>query len=93
MFESKRSDKQRMILIGAFVLAILLVGDVFVATLRASYLRAEIALEESYFHTKLRLVRRFYPQLQELTYSEIVEQYDVDALYENIGRSRHHRHG
>ena len=43
--------------------------------------------QERFYLTKLRIVRRYYPTLSELTYSEIVEQYDVEALYENLGRS------
>jgi hypothetical protein len=43
--------------------------------------------QERFYLTKLRIVRRYYTTLSELTYSEIVERYDVEALYENLGRS------
>ena len=36
--------------------------------------------------TKLRMVRKYYPELDEMTYSEIVAEYNVEALYNNIGR-------
>jgi hypothetical protein len=46
-----------------------------------------ITLEERFFLIKLRIVRKYYPKLQELTYAEILEQYDVEALYHDIGKS------
>lgn len=55
--------------------------------LRASYFQGQQNLEERFLLIKLRIVRKYYPQLQELTYTEILEQYDVDALYNDIGKS------
>ncbi len=36
--------------------------------------------------TKLRIVRKYYPELRDVTYSEIVAEYNVDTLYDNLGR-------
>jgi hypothetical protein len=58
----------------------------WVPVLRRSYQLSEAKRAERLFYTKLRLVRKYYPQLHELTYTEIIEQYDVEALYDNIGR-------
>lgn len=55
--------------------------------LRASYYQGQRNLDERFFLIKLRIVRKYYPQLQELTYTEILEQYDVEALYHDIGKS------
>lgn len=35
---------------------------------------------------QLKIVRRFYPELHDLTYHEIIERYDIDALYNNLGQ-------
>lgn len=55
--------------------------------LRASYAEKQRSLEERFFLIKLRLVRKYYPQLHDLTYTEILEEYDVEALYNDIGKS------
>ncbi len=55
--------------------------------LRASYFQGQRNLEERFFLIKLRMVRKYYPKLQELTYTEILEQYDVESLYHGIGKS------
>jgi hypothetical protein len=55
--------------------------------LRASYEVKQRNLEERFFFIKLRLVRKYYPQLHELTYTEILEEYDVESLYNDIGKS------
>lgn len=60
--------------------------------LRASYRQGQRDLEERFFLIKLRIVRKYYPQLQELTYSEILEEYDIDALYNDIGKSPYTSH-
>lgn len=41
--------------------------------------------EQALFFAKLRIIRRYYRELDHLTYSEIIEQYDLDSLYEGIG--------
>jgi hypothetical protein len=52
-----------------------------------SYERRQREIRDHLFLVKLRIVRKCYPDLQEMTYSEILETYDVDALYDDIGRS------
>jgi hypothetical protein len=71
---------------------IILLGSLFMLVapaLRASYQQGQRDLQERLFCIKLRLVRKYYPALHDLTYSEIMEQYDIEALYEDIGRSRY----
>lgn len=39
-----------------------------------------------YKNFKLIAVRRYYPTLQQLSFSEIEEKYNLDLIYQNIGR-------
>lgn len=72
----------------AFISAVIctyLIAELLVPALKAA--RAK-DLEERYeqlYLTKLRLIRKYYPELDQKTYSEIVEQYDVETLWNNIG--------
>ena len=54
-----------------------------------SHVQAEQQTHEQIFFMKLRLIRKYYPLLQDLTYSEILEKYDVDSLFDDIGRSKY----
>jgi len=39
---------------------------------------------ETYAMFKLRTVRRYYPELHKYSYEEILSEYDVNALYNNL---------
>ena len=60
---------------------------VTIPILRSLRKSGEESLEEAVFLVKLRLVRKYYPELHELSYTEIAERFDIDRAYENIGRS------
>ncbi len=55
-----------------------------------AYYRRKLAhqLSREYRNIQLRTVRKYYPELEKLTYREIVDQYDVSASYHNILRQK-----
>jgi hypothetical protein len=77
-----------LVAFGCVILCISLLA-LIAPVLQQSYDRGQIELQQRLLLIKLRLVRKYYPQLHELTYTEIMEQYDVEALYDDIGRSRY----
>ena len=54
---------------------------------RAYLRKQEQAAEEAFFLLKLRLVRKHYKSLQDLSYGEIMQKIDVDVAFDNIGRN------
>jgi len=54
----------------------------------AEHVKAEKASNQVYLFTKLKIVRSYYSEMQDLTYTEILREYDVDGAYNNIGRHR-----
>ena len=44
--------------------------------------------QREYRNVQLRAVRKYYPELEKLTYREILERYDVTSSYHNILRPR-----
>jgi hypothetical protein len=74
-----------MVTVASGLICAYLVAELVVPAMRnARALERERRLEQVY-HLKLRLVRRYYKELSELTYTEIADQYDVDVLWNNIG--------
>jgi hypothetical protein len=59
-----------------------LVGPV----VRANQERRNAEFHEALYLTKLRIVRKYYPSLARSTYTEIARNFDVEELYDNIGR-------
>jgi hypothetical protein len=57
-----------------------------VPVMRANEVRRSAEYREALYLTKLRIVRRYYPSLARSTYTEIARNFDVDELYDNIGR-------
>lgn len=70
----------------SFIICAALVIELVIPALLRSYRASEERRNEELMFTKLRMVRKYYPELNELTYSEIVAEYNVQALYDNIGR-------
>lgn len=70
----------------SFVICTALVIELVIPAIWRSYRRSEAAQQEKLFFTKLRIVRKYYPELNDSTYSEILAEYDVEALYNNLGR-------
>jgi hypothetical protein len=75
-----------MVIFLATLVCLTICWELMIPTLRRSYAKGQRAAEERMFLIKLRIIRKYYPPLQELTCSEIIEAYDVEALYDNIGR-------
>lgn len=48
--------------------------------------RAERRYYEAFENYKLRMVRRYYPELHTWSFDEIKRTIDVDMSYDNIGR-------
>ena len=76
----------RMSLALSFIICTALVIELVIPALLRSYRASEERRNEQLMFTKLRMVRKYYPELNELTYSEIIAEYNVEALYDNIGR-------
>jgi hypothetical protein len=74
-----------MVTVASGLICAYLVGELVVPAIRNARALEMERRREKVYHLKLRLVRKYYTELSELTYSEIVEQYDVDALWDNIG--------
>jgi len=57
-----------------------------------AYYRRKLAhqLSREFRNIQLRTVRKYYPELEKLTYHEIVDQYDVSSSYQNILRQKPH---
>ncbi len=70
------------------ILSAVAIGELFVLAVFQAHAVSTAQARERFIHTQLRLVRRFYPELANLTYSEIVECYDVQTLYNRIGQHR-----
>lgn len=70
------------------ILSSIAVGELFVLAVLHAHTESAKQARERYTHTQLRLIRRFYPELTDLTYCEIVELYDIHALYNGIGSHR-----
>jgi hypothetical protein len=70
----------------SFIICSALVVELVVPALLRSYRASEKKRYEKFALTKLRMVRKYYSELSDLTYSEIVAEYNVEALYDNIGR-------
>jgi hypothetical protein len=70
----------------SFIICTALVIELVVPALLRSYRASEERRYEKLVFTKLRMVRKYYPELNDLTYSEIIAEYNVEALYDNIGR-------
>ena len=75
----------------SLIICLVLLLEIIGPAIKNARHRNEANLEQRFFLTKLRIVRRFYPQLSELTYCEILDRYDVDALYDNLGRGSANR--
>ena len=65
---------------------ILTIATVAVPYLQLGVRRARKAQKEQWFLTQLKLVRQLYPELHDVPYARIAADYDVSALYQNIGR-------
>ena len=74
-----------MVTVTSGLICAYLIGEVVVPALRTAQRREMERRREQLYLQKLRLVRRYYPELAELTYSEIVDRYDVEILWNNIG--------
>jgi hypothetical protein len=70
----------------SFIICTALVIELVIPALLRSYRLSEERRNEKLMLTKLRMVRKYYPEFNDLTYSEIVAEYNVEALYDNIGR-------
>ena len=44
--------------------------------------------QEVYHAYRLRMVRRFYPELRNLSFSELEENFDIDQAFDRIGSFR-----
>ena len=55
---------------------------------QAQIARRERDFEEIYHAYKLRMVRRHYPDLRHLSFSDLEELYDIDGSFNNIGHFR-----
>lgn len=60
---------------------------VLAPTLRWNETRIERRCEEAFKHHKIRTLRRLYPELKQIPYHDIGHYFDIDACYNNIGRS------
>ncbi len=89
MHYTKMADKLLMLVALACVILCIFLVALIAPVLQQSYDRGQSELQERLMCIRLRLVRKYYPQLHELTYTEILEQYDIEALYNDIGRSRY----
>jgi hypothetical protein len=67
------------------VICAYLIAELLVPALKAARAKDLEERHEQLYLTKLRIVRKYYPELDQKTYSEIVEQYDVETLWNNIG--------
>ena len=76
----------------AILLAITLVTlcswYVFLPIVQVQSIRRQAEINEAMYLAKLKLVRNYYPTLSRFTYTEIARLYDIDTLYDNIGRGR-----
>ena len=70
------------------LLPILILVELLVLAIERNNARRLKESSERFRMTQLRTVRRFYPELTSLTYSEILRNYDLQALYDDIGRHR-----
>jgi hypothetical protein len=70
----------------SFIICLALVVELVIPAILRSYRSSENKRHEELFLTKLRIVRRYYPELNDATYSEIMAEYNVEALYDNLGR-------
>lgn len=62
-----------------------LIAELVIPALKAAHAKDLEKRQEQLHFTKLRLIRRYYPELQQKTYSEIDEHYDIETLWNNIG--------
>ena len=67
------------------VICAYLIAELLVPALKAARARDLAERQERLYLTKLRIIRKYYPELEQKTYSEIVEHYDVETLWNNIG--------
>lgn len=74
-----------MVTVASGIICAYLIGEMIVPALRTAQTKEMERRREQVYLQRLRLVRRYYPELAELTYSEIVDQYDVEILWNNIG--------
>ena len=56
---------------------------------RAQQERLQAEFDEVYHAFKLRMVRRYYPDYRHLSFSELEDQFDIDASFHNIGKLHH----
>lgn len=52
---------------------------------RAQMEKNERDFKEVYHAFKLRMVRRFYPDLRHLSFYELEEEYDIEVMFNQIG--------
>jgi hypothetical protein len=74
-----------MALAASTLICAYLLIELLLPALRTAQTKDQAKRQEQLYFTKLRLIRKYYSELQEHTYSEIAEQYDVEALWNNIG--------
>lgn len=81
-------QKSRQPGMAAFISGVIcayLIAELLVPALKAARARDLAERQEKLYLTKLRIIRKYYPELEQKTYSEIVEHYDVETLWNNIG--------
>lgn len=75
-----------MVTIVALLVTLLSLYYIVIPVMQYNRYVARREWEEELKYFKLRAVKRYYPALRDLSYSEIQETYNVDAAYDNIGR-------
>ena len=75
-----------MTVILAAVTLTLLMTTTLLPIARSSISKKTRQAEEALFLAKLQIVREHYPQLKRFTYREIVERFDIESIYNQIGR-------